>query len=237
MSAAPGRAGPGFLRGAWVVAAKDLRIEWRTLETLSAMVLFSLIVLVVFNFAFDLTTVRQVGAARLVPGVLWVTFAFSGIVGFARSFAIERHRDSLSALVLAPVDRSVLFAGKTLANLATVAALEAVVLPLSAVFFDYDLLSLLGPLVLVVLLHTLGLCELGTLFAAIAARVGRGEALLATLLFPVASPLFIAAVKCTAAVLDGKPLASVSHWMLVTAGFDVLYFLVAILTFEFILED
>lgn len=237
MSAAPGRTGPGFFRGSWVVAAKDLRIEWRTLETLSAMLLFSLIVLVVFNFAFDLTTAKQMGTSRVVTGVLWVTFSFSGIVGFARSFGIERHRDSLSALILAPVDRSVLFAGKTLANLAAVAALEAVILPLSAVFFDYDLLSVLGPLVLVVLIHTLGLAELGTLFAAVAARVGRGEALLATLLFPVASPLFIAAVKCTSAVLEGQPLASVSNWMLVTAGFDVLYFLVAVLTFEYILED
>jgi heme exporter protein B len=229
--------GPGFFRGAWVVASKDLMIEWRTLETLSAMVLFSLIVLVVFNFAFDLTTVRQIGAARLVPGILWVTFSFSGIVGFARSFQIERHRDSLSALILAPVDRSVLFAGKALANVATVVALQAIILPLSAVFFDYDLLSVLGPLLLVVGIHTVGLCELGTLFAAVAARLGRGEALLATLLFPVASPLFIAAVKCTSAVLEGKPLSSVSNWMLVTTGFDVLYFLVAILTFEYILED
>ncbi len=237
MSGGRPRSGPGFLRGAWIVASKDLLIEWRTLETLSAMVLFSLIVLVVFNFAFDLATVRQVGAARLVPGVLWVTFSFSGIVGYARSFQIERHRDSLSALILAPVDRSVLFAGKALANVATVAALQAVILPLSAVFFDYDLLAVLGPLLLVVAIHTVGLSELGTLFAAVAARVGRGEALLATLLFPVASPLFIAAVKCTAAVLEGKPLSSVSNWMLVTTGFDVLYFLVAILTFEYILED
>ncbi len=237
MSGAAEPAGPGFVRGTWVVAAKDLRIEWRTFETLSAMVLFSLIVLVVFNFAFDLATIRQVGAARLVPGVLWTTFSFAGIVGFARSFQIERHRDSLTALVLAPVDRGVLFAGKTLANLLTVLALQALILPLSAVFFDYDLLSVAGPLFLVVAVHTLGLAELGTLFAAVAARVGRGEALLATLLFPVASPLFIAAVKCTEGVLEGKPLASVSNWLLVSAGFDALYFLVALLTFEYVLED
>lgn len=229
--------GPGFLRGAWVVAAKDLRIEWRTLETISATVLFSLIVLVVFNFAFDLAVVREIGAGKLVPGVLWTTFSFAGIVGFARSFQIERHRDSLTALVLAPVDRGVLFLGKALANLATVVALEAIVLPLSAVFFDYDLLGIAGPLLLVVLLHTVGISELGTLFAAVAARVGRGEALLATLLFPVSSPLFISAVKCTEAVLEKRGLGTVSNWLLVTAGFDVLYCLVALLTFEFILED
>ena len=229
--------GPGALRAAWIVAAKDLRLEWRTFDALSAMLLFSLIVLVVFNFAFDLTTVREVGAAHLVPGVIWTTFAFAGIIGFARSFQIEKLRDSLTALVLAPVDRGALFAGKAFANLVMLVALQAVLLPLSAVFFDYDLVAVLLPLALVVLLHTVGIAELGTLFAAVAVRVGRGEALLATLLFPVSSPLLISAVKCTTAVLDGKGLGTVRHWMLVSAGFDVLYFLLAVLTFEFVLED
>ncbi len=229
--------GPGGFRSAWTVASKDLRLEWRTLDALSSMVLFSLIVLVVFNFAFDLSTVREVGASKIVPGVFWSTFAFAGIVGFARSFQMEKLRDSLTALVLAPVDRGALFAGKALANLVTLGLLQAILLPLSAVFFDYDLVAVAGPMLLVVAVHTLGIAELGTLFGAVAVRVGRGEALLATLLFPVSSPILISAVKCTAAVLDGKPLRDVQHWMLVSVGFDVLYFLVALLTFEYVLED
>jgi len=178
-----------------------------------------------------------VGAAKLVPGVLWTTFAFSGIIAFARSFQSERLRDSLTALVLAPVDRGVLFAGKAIANFILLAALEALLLPLCAVFFDWSLPPVAGALAFVVLLHTVGIAELGTLFAAVAIRVGRGEALLATLLFPVCAPILISAVTCTRAVLDGSGLTSVRHWMLVCAGFDVLYFLIALLTFEYVLED
>lgn len=237
MSAPARRRGPGFVRAALVVAAKDLRLEWRTLETLSATGLFALIVLVVFNFAFDLATVKEVGAARLVPGVLWTTFAFAGIVGFARSFQIERRRESLTALALAPVDRGALFAGKSLANMALLSTLQAVLLPLCAVFFDWDLLGNLGPVALVVAVHTIGLAQLGTLFGAVTARLGRGEALLATLLLPAATPLFLSAVRCTSAVLDGRGLSAERHWMLLSAGFDVLYFLVALITFEFVLED
>lgn len=227
----------GFARATWIVLAKDLRLEGRTLDSLSAMLLFALIVLVVFNFAFDLTTVREVGAARLVPGVLWTTLAFSGIIAFARSFQNERLRDSLTALVLAPVDRGVLYAGKAIANFVLLSALELVLLPLCALFFDWDLLAVAAPLALVVVLHTVGIAELGTLFAAVAVRVGRGEALLATLLLPVCAPILISAVTCTRAVLDGTGLAPVRHWMLVCAGFDVLYFLLALLTFEFVLTD
>ena len=107
----------GFFRAARLVALKDLRLEWRTLETLSSTLIFSLIVLVIFNFAFGLSTLKQLGAARLVPGVIWIVIAFSAVVGMARSFQLERSSDTLSALFLAPIDRGALFAGKFAANL------------------------------------------------------------------------------------------------------------------------
>lgn len=229
--------GPGFFAASRVVAAKDLRLEWRTFETLSSSLIFSLIVLVIFSFAFGFGTVRQLGADKLVPGVIWTVLAFASVVGMARSMQIEQRRETLAAAFLAPVDRGALFAGKFLANLTKLLVLQAIVVPLSAVFFDFDLIAIAAPFALVLVLHGLGLTELGTLFAAVAARVGRGEALLATLLFPASAPLFISAVKCSAALLEGKSLSTVSHWMSIAAGFDVLYFLVALATFEFVLEE
>lgn len=227
----------GFFRASARIAGKDLRLEWRTLETLSSSLVFSLTVLVIFSFAFDPAVLRRVGSDRLVPGIVWTVLAFAAVVGMTRSFQLERYRDTLLGLWLAPVDRSAVFAGKCLANLIKLVVLEVVVLPLSAVLFDYDLLAVAGPLAGVVLLHSLGLTTLGTLFAAVVMRVGRGEALLATLLFPAATPLFISAVKCTGGLLGQGDLTDQSRWMLLTAGFDVLYFVLALLMFEFVLEE
>jgi heme exporter protein B len=230
--------GTGFVRAGWEIAAKDLRLEWRTLETVSSTLVFSLVVLVIFNFAFGFETIRELGAARLVPGVFWTVMAFAAVVGMAKSLQLERASDTLSALFLAPVDRGAIFTGKFAANLVKLSVLQLIVLPLAAVFFDFDLLAVAWPMLLVLFLHGIGLAELGTLFAAVSTRLGRGEALLATLLFPAATPIFISAVKCTAALLEGEGLASVAgSWLLVTIGFDVLYFLVSLLTFEFVLED
>jgi len=192
---------------------------------------------VIFSFAFDLATVKQLGVARLVPGVIWIVLAFTAVVGMTRSFQLERRRGSLDALFLAPIDRSALFAGKFSANLVKMVVLQALILPISAVFFDYNLFAVFWPLAGIVLLHSFGLTALGTLFAAIATRVGRGETMMATLLFPTATPLFISAVKCTAALLDGRPMTDVTGWLRLTTGFDVLYLFVALLTFEFVLED
>jgi heme exporter protein B len=228
---------PGFFKASWIVAAKDLRLEWRTFETLSSSMIFSLIVLVIFNFAFGFATVRELGAARLVPGVIWIVLAFATVVGLTRSMQLERQRDTLNAIFLAPIDRSALFMGKLLANTIKVTIVQWIVLPLSAVFFDFDLFSVLWPMLCVLFVHGLGLTMLGTLFSAIVTRVGRGEALLATLLFPASTPIFIAAVKSTGALLEGKPLAEVGNWMLIAGGFDVLYLLVALTTFEFVLEE
>jgi len=228
----------GYLRASLAVAAKDLRLEWRTLETLSTSLVFSMIVLLIFNFAFSFSTIRQLGAARLVPGVVWAVLAFASVVGMTRSMQIERHRDTLSALFMAPIDRGAIFTGKFLGNLVKLTILQCVVVPLSAVFFDYDLLAVAGPMLLVLVLHGIGITELGTLFAGVATRVGRGEALLATLLFPAVSPLFISAVKCTGALLEGEGLGGAARtWLMVAGGFDLLYFFVALLTFEYVLEE
>lgn len=237
MSDAAAISRPGMLRASATLAAKDLRIEWRTFETLSSSVLFALIVMIIFNFAFGFATVREIGAARLVPGVIWTVLAFAAIVGLVRSMQLERQRDTLSAVFLAPVDRGALYLGKLGANLVKITVLQWVVLPLSAVFFDYALLPVAGPMLLVLFVHALGLTELGTLFAAVVSRVGRGEAMLATLLLPAATPLFISAVKTTTAVLDGSGLSGASNWLMIAIGFDLLYFFVALSTFEFVLEE
>lgn len=228
---------PGFFAAAAIVARKDLRIEGRTKETFLATVLFALVELVVFGFAFDPDTVRRMGREQIVPGLLWMTLAFSAIVGFTRSFRLERAREALIAVTLAPIDRGAVFVGKWIANLALLAMLEAALLPLIAVFYDLNLIVVAPALGLVVCVHTLGLAALGTLFGAVVSRLGRGEALLATLLLPAAIPLFLSAVQCTASVLSGAPIAVYQKWLLLTVGLDVLYVLVAILIFDAILEE
>jgi heme exporter protein B len=228
---------PGFFATAGIVARKDLRIEGRTKETLLASVLFALVTLVVFGFAFDIDTLRRLGPGTIVPGLLWVTVAFSAIVGFTRSFRLEHARGALTAVALAPVDRGAVYTGKWIANCVFLFVLEAVLLPLTALFFDVNIVDVAGPLGLVVSLHTVGLASLGTLFGAVVSKLGRGEALLATLLLPAATPLFLSAVHCTASALTATPLASDRKWLLLTAGLDVLYVLVALLVFDAILEE
>jgi heme exporter protein B len=236
VSASPARP-PGFFAAALIVARKDLRIEGRTKETLLASVLFALVELVIFGFAFDIDTLRRLGPGKIVPGLLWITLAFSAIVGFTRSFRLERARGALTAVALAPIDRGAVFMGKWIANCAFLVMLEVVLLPLTALFFDVDIVHTAGPLIAVVLLHTAGLASLGTLFSAVVSGLGRGEALLATLLLPAATPLFLSAVHCTASALEATPLAGDRNWLLLTAGLDVLYVLVAILIFDAILEE
>jgi heme exporter protein B len=228
---------PGFLAASLLVLRKDLRIEGRTKETLSSSLLFSIVVLVVFAFAFDTAVLAKAGTGAVVAGVVWVTLAFASLVGFTRSFRVERAREALVALALSPVDRGAIFAGKASANLIMLALVELALLPLAAVFFNADVVTPALPLALVLGVHTVGLAALGTLFGGVVSRLGRGEALMATLLLPAATPLFISAVHCTKTVLSGAPLSDDRAWLLLTAGLDVLYVLVSLLVFDAILED
>ena len=152
-----------FLRQTLTIAHKDLRAELRSKELLNAMVVFSLLVILIFNFALDLDPATRRTAA---PGVLWVTFVFAGTLGFNRSLAQEKDRGSLDGLLLAPMDRSALFFGKALGNLIFMTVVEAILLPVASVLFNLPLLQPL--LLLVVLLGTVGYAGVGTLLASIA---------------------------------------------------------------------
>ncbi|NIM00929.1 MAG: ABC transporter permease [Acidobacteria bacterium] len=227
----------GFWRAAWLVARKDLQLEWRTFDALAASVVFAVVVLLVFQFAVGGGPARQLSADALVPGVLWLAISFSSVVGIARSMDVERRGDTLAGLFRAPIDRGAIYAGKLIANAVRIALLEVILVPLAIVFFNASLGGAWLELIFVLALCSFGLCALGTLFGAIVSRVGRGEALLSTLLLPASTPLLLAGVTATGALFRGDGLASVSRWLGMAAGFGLLYFFVALATFEYVLEE
>jgi len=227
----------GFARAAWLVAKKDLQLEWRTFDALAASVVFAVVVLLVFQFAVGGGPARQLSADALVPGVLWLAISFSSVVGITRSMEVERRGDTLAGLFRAPIDRSAIYAGKLFANGVRLAILEAILVPLAIVFFNATLSGAWFQLVFVLALCSFGLCALGTLFGAIVSRVGRGEALLSTLLLPASTPLLLAGISATGALFRGETLSSVGRWLGMATGFGLLYFFVALATFEFVLEE
>ena len=220
------------LRAIWAIVKKDVVAELRSKEILSTMLIFVLLALFVFNFAFDLRidNVRQVA-----PGVLWVAFVFAGILGLNRSFVLETDRGCLEGLLMTPVDPTVIYFGKMIGNVIFMLAVEVIALPIFSVLFNLTLLRF--DVVLIVLLGTIGFAGVGTLFSAMTANTRAREVLLPILLFPVALPAIIAAVKATAGVLDGLPLAEVGNWLNLLVGFDIIFIAVAYMTFEYVVES
>jgi heme exporter protein B len=222
-----------YARRALAVAWKDLAVERRSKETLNALVFFSLLLLFVFQFTLGGDRERL---AAVLPGVLWLGFVLSALLALGRTFLVEREHDCWEGLLLAPGDKSAIYLGKLTGNLALMLVVEALVLGLFGVFFDIDLGRALPGLVVVVLLGTLGLAAVGTLFAAMTANVRARELLFPVLLLPVQVPVLLATVKATEALLLGEPLAAVGHWVKLLAAADVVYLAVSLLTFDVVLE-
>jgi heme exporter protein B len=222
-----------FGRRALAVFWKDVLVERRSKETLNALFFFSLLLLFVFQFALGADRERLTAA---LPGLLWLGFVLSGLLGLGRSFLLERDNDCWEGLLLAPGDKSAVYLGKLLGNLVLMLVVEAVILGLFTLFFNVDVTAGLAPLVLVVALGTVGLAAVGTLFSAMTVQVRARELLFPVLLLPVLVPVLLGGVKATEAALAGEPLAAVSHWMALLGAADVVFLVVGALTFEFILE-
>jgi heme exporter protein B len=221
-----------FFRQLAAILAKEIAVEWRTREALSAMLVFGLLVLIVFNFAFDL---QGVDIKVLGPGILWVAFCFSGILGLGRSFARERDKGSFEGMLLAPVDRGAIFLGKAIANFLFILVMEAVTLPLFVILFNVPIVWF--PLVGYIVLGTVGFSAVGTLLSAMAASTRMREVMLPVLLFPVLIPLLVASVKITQGALQNVPFSDYQGWFNLLLAFDLIFLVLAFLTFDFVIQD
>ncbi len=221
-----------YWHGVLTIYWKDLRLELRTRETISTLLVFSLLVAFIFNFAFDPTprTILLVG-----PGIVWVAFLFAGILGLGRTFTAEKDRGTLEGLLLAPVGREVLYLGKTLGVFTMMLVVEALMLPVFLVLYD---LSILDPWFLLIAgLATLGFAAVGTIFSAIAMNTRSREVMLPLLFLPVVLPVVIAAVAATDLVLEEKGWSDVDRWVQLIVVFDVAFLVLSSVLFEHALEE
>ncbi len=223
-----------FLRQLRTLIWKDLLVEARGRETVLAGAVFALLVLVIFNFAFDL---RVENVAAVAPGVLWVTVTFAGVLSLGRAFARERDRRTLEGLLLAPIDRSALYLAKVITNVVSMLVVEVVALPAFVGLFN--LVVNLPLLVVALFLGTVGLAGVGTLFAAIAAHTRAREALLPLLLFPIQVPVILATVKSTGAAIrvPGLDPPDVGDWLGLLIAFDALFLGLSVLLFDYAIEE
>lgn len=221
-----------YLRMVWQVFRKDLQVEWRGRQGLPVMLVFALLVVFLFNFALQLTPGLQAG---LAAGLLWVSLAFASTLGLNRSVSLEGENNALAGLLLAPVDRSAIFFGKTLSNLTFTFLVALVLLPVFSLFYQQNMLN--PRLVLMILLGLGAYTSLGTLLAALSIQTRTRDVLLPVLLYPLALPVLIAAVEASRGVLAGQPLAELQSWTSLLIASNILFLAAGLLLFDTILEE
>ncbi len=221
-----------LLSATLAIAWKDVRLEYRSRDTLVSALIFGLIVVVVFNFGLNRTPGSLAPAA---PGLLWVVYGFVAVLAMNRTFARELDQGALDGLLASPVSRDAVFLGKMLGTLAFMLVIEAVLLPVFAVMLDLPALS--PTLGLIILLATVGFATVGTFFSAIAAQTRSREIMLPVLFFPVIVPVIIAAVEATALVFQGGPMLPVwTRWLPSLVVFDALFLVICPWIFGYVFE-
>jgi heme exporter protein B len=221
-----------FFQAMKAVIRKDLAMEWRSREMLSAMLVFALLVIFIFNFALELDPKVR---ATVTSGVLWVTFIFAGTLGLNRSLAVEKDRGCLDGLLLAPVDRTAIYFGKMIANLLFMLAVALIVLPIYSVLYNVNLFN--PGLFLVIILGAEGYVAVGTLLAAMSVQTRTRDILLPILLFPVIVPVLVAAVKASSGFLSAIPIDEIIPWINLLLVYDVVFTAVAFMVFEYVVEE
>jgi heme exporter protein B len=220
-----------FLAITRATLVKDLRLEWRSKDAINAMLFFSLLVVVIFSFAFDPTAEES---RRIAGGLIWVGVLFAAIVALNQSWAREQRNQVLDAYRVSPAPANPLFLAKALGNFVFVSVLEAVMAPLFIVFYKLRPLGPAWELLPIAILATWALVVNGTFFAAVSLRTRSREIMLPLLLFPISIPALVGMVSATSAVLTGEE--SARFWIALLLAYDVVFTIACLLLFETILE-
>ena len=221
-----------YLKAIGAIVWKDLVAELRSRELLSAMLVFALLVILIFNFAIELQPNLR---TTITPGVLWVTLAFAGTLGLNRSMAVEKDRGCLDGLLLAPVDRSAIYFGKGLSNLAFMLIVAIIILPIYSVLYNISLF--IPGILLVIFLGSTGYVAVGTLLSSMAVQTRTRDVLLPVLLFPVIVPVLLAAVKASGGFLQNLPMNEIWPWLNILIAYDVIFTAVAYMVFDYVVEE
>lgn len=211
--------------------AKDMRLEWRSKDAINAMLFFSLLVVVIFSFAFEPTAEES---RQIAGGLVWVAFLFAAIVVLNQTWARELRNQVLDAYRVSPAEANSLFLAKALGNFIFVVVLEALMSPLFIAFYRLRALGPAWTLMPIALLGTWALVVNGTFFSAMSLRTRSREVMLPLLLFPISVPALIGMVNATTAVLTGE--GPVQVWVALLLAYDVMFTIVCLLLFETILE-
>ena len=223
-----------YLNQVRAIVWKDFITELKTRELFSSMFIFALLVIIIFIFSINLSIVK---ASEIGPGVMWVAFLFAGTIGLNRSFMLEKEKDCLQGLLIAPVDRTALYFGKLISNFSFLLIMEFLILPIFMIFFNIDLIPHLLPLIYVIFAGTLGFCTIGTLLSSLSANLKSRDIMLPMLLYPLIIPIIIGSVRMTSQVIAGEPLSSMTNWLSLVLCFDVIYIAVSIMIIDFVLEE
>ncbi|MYD31367.1 MAG: hypothetical protein F4201_08835 [Nitrospira sp. SB0677_bin_15] len=217
----------------WIVW-KDFVTELRSRETISSMVFFALIVILIFSFSFSMD---QQAAREVIAGIMWVAFAFTGIIGLGKSFSTELQNDCLEALQMVPEAKGAIYLGKVAANFAFMFVVEILLFPMFVILFNLEVVEEISLLLLVFFLATVGLSAIGTLFSALTVQIRAREVMLPILLLPLVVPVMIAAVEATKGTLNGDPLAMYEQWLELLVIYDVVFTVVSFWMFEFVMDS
>ena len=232
--ALPKREIPGFFASALAILRKDLAIELRTREIVTTGGFFAILVTVMASIAFSTGPKTQV---RIAPGAIWLPIAFASVLALGRTWQREREESALTGLLVSPVSRPAIFVGKGLNVFFLLLAVEALVVPVVALLFHVELLQYLSKITPILLLGTLGVSATGTLFGVMTVRTSARDLVLASVLFPLLSPVLLSSVAGTALVFGGGTFDELRDYLLLLAVFDVVAVAGGLAVFGALVDD
>lgn len=173
---------------------------------------------------------------NVAPGVIWVAVAFATVLALSRTWQREREDNALLGLLVTPLSRSAIFAGKALGVGAFITVVQLIVMFAATILFGLDVSVVGGKVALLAIASTPGIAASGTLFGAMTIRTRARDLVLASVLLPLTAPSILTGVAGTRAAIGGASLASLTDYFLLDLLFAAVFVAGGLGLFETLIE-
>jgi len=209
---------------------KELKLEFRTKETILSMFLLGIIL--TFLFSISIENVKQ----EFVIVYFWIIIFMISSLGLYRSYQNEKNLDSFNLMLSSPVDPSIIFISKVVSFFIQILIVQIFLFPIFILFFKLNL-TISYEVVFLTLVTNWYISSLGNIIGGITLRSNRNEMIIPILLFPFSAPILLAIIRATEGIIGNYSFYDFSNWIFIIITSSIVVFILGIWAYYDIIKE
>ena len=197
---------------------KDLKLEFRSLSTILITIVFTALIVVLFNIAFPFGVAQK---NEIISIIIWVVFLFSSLIVSSGMIELDTKDNSLELILMYGIKSEIYFLSKVLSVFTILSIVQLTIFSLFYVLFQ---LSFQNPvIILVAILTNIGISSITVILGILSVRNNLNQNILSIVVIPFTLPYLLGAVEVTNQLTEAGNINYILNSLYAFVAFDLIF--------------